>query len=136
MDPLQRLWLEVGFEALHNAGNTRSSLMSSATAVYIGLDNSDRAYVPTADAGPYQAAGSARSMIAGRTSYIFGLRGQGSVVDTACSSSLVALDYGASGLRRGRCEAALVGGVGLMLSEKSIVALCQATMLSPVCAKF
>merc|ERR1719487_1966690 len=66
-DPQQRLWLEVGFEALHNAGSTKVSLMGSETAVYVGVTTADWAHVRgRADAGPYQAIGASNSMIAGR----------------------------------------------------------------------
>ena len=41
IDPQQRLLLEHGYEALHGAALTRASLLGSATAVFVGLEQRD-----------------------------------------------------------------------------------------------
>ncbi|CAN0380853.1 unnamed protein product, partial [Discosporangium mesarthrocarpum] len=41
MDPQQRIMLEVGYEALHRAGFTRTSLEGSPTGVFVGACGMD-----------------------------------------------------------------------------------------------
>ena len=82
-------------------------------------------------AGPYAATGNVACMAANRVSYTFDLRGPSLTVDTACSSSLVAIHQACAAIRAGEIDAALAGGVNLMLSPLTTVALCQSGALSP-----
>ena len=41
MDPQQRFVLELGYEALHGASLPRAKLLESATAVFIGVMNTE-----------------------------------------------------------------------------------------------
>jgi len=66
----------------------------------------------------------------GRLSYFYDLRGPCLTLDTACSSSLVALDAAIKALRRRECDMALAGGVSLLLSPDSMVALCKVRALA------
>src|SRR5690606_29583161 len=52
-------------------------------------------------------------------------------LDTACSSSLVALHQACESLQRGECDAALAGGVNVILRPEMTVAMSKASMLSP-----
>merc|ERR1719271_1208236 len=54
---------------------------------------------------PWMATGVALSVVAGRLSYTYGLRGEAVSVDTACSASLVGLHLAGQGvrLRGGSC---------------------------------
>src|SRR5688572_7504391 len=45
MDPQQRVFLQVAWEALENAGQTRDNLEESATGVFLGIYNSDYAFL-------------------------------------------------------------------------------------------
>ena len=56
-----------------------------------------------------------RALLPNRISYFLGLHGPSFNVDTACSSSMFALDLAFSAIQNGECEAALVGGVNLLL---------------------
>ncbi|MFV2013758.1 MULTISPECIES: beta-ketoacyl synthase N-terminal-like domain-containing protein, partial [unclassified Micromonospora] len=72
MDPQQRLFLEVSWEALRRAGVEPASLAGSRTGVYAGVMYHD--YGPT---------GSAGSVVSGRVAYHLGLEGPAVSVDTA-----------------------------------------------------
>jgi acyl transferase domain-containing protein/acyl carrier protein len=79
----------------------------------------------------YTATGNALSVAAGRLSYSLGWQGPSLVVDTACSSSLVAVHLACQSLRARECRLALAGGVYLMLSPQTAIALSQLRALSP-----
>ncbi|SNS94744.1 MULTISPECIES: type I polyketide synthase [unclassified Azospirillum] len=124
MDPQQRLMLEVAWEALEAAGQTRVSLAGSRTGVFVGAYNheySARTFDRLEEIQPFSGTGVALNAIAGRISYLWDLHGPALVVDTACSSSLVALHLAAQSLERGECDMALVGGVNVLLSPMSLV---------------
>ncbi len=135
MDPQQRLLLEVCWEALEHAGIAPDSLRGAAAGVFVGVCNSDH-YLRVIDRGPgaidaYLASGNAPSVIAGRVSYVLGLQGPALAVDTACSSSLIALHAACQSLRAGQTRVALAGGVNVMCSPHTMIALSKAHMLAP-----
>ena len=129
LDPQQRLLLEVAWEALENAGVPPDSLLESVTGVYVGMMTNDYAHLQISQGitalDTYMATGTAWDMAAGRLSYILGLQGPSMAVATACSSSLVSIHLACKALRAGECALALAGGVSLMLSPNSSVAMCQ-----------
>jgi acyl transferase domain-containing protein len=135
MDPQQRLLLEVAWEALEHAGLAPDRLAGSAAGVYIGVCNGDyyqRVLARGADAiDAYIASGSAHSVAAGRISYVLGLQGPSLAIDTACSSSLLALHLACRSLRSGETRIALAGGVNLMCSPETTIALSKALRNSP-----
>lgn len=136
MDPQQRLLLETSWEALERSGRAPGGLAGSRTGVFVGLCFSEypatpvRAAHPTA-IGAYSVIGSAPSVAAGRLAYVLGLQGPAMTLDTACSSSLVALQAAWDGLRAGRCDLALVGGVNLQLAPETTIGFCRLAALSP-----
>ncbi|MGW4367102.1 beta-ketoacyl synthase N-terminal-like domain-containing protein [Nocardia takedensis] len=136
MDPQHRLMLEVAWEALEHAGIAPDSLRGSATGVFVGMSAGDYARVALAEGGlagvdAYAATGNASNFGANRLSYALGLQGPSVVVDTACSSSLVALHLGCASIRSGESEVVLVGGVNVMVSPATTIALSKGRMLSP-----
>lgn len=134
MDPQQRLLLELAWESLENAAIAPDSLMGSRTGVYIGLGNVDygRATFPNQTLiDPYFATGACASVAAGRISYTLGVTGPAVTIDTACSSSLVALHMACQALRLGECEAALAGGVNLILTPEMNISFSKGRMMAP-----
>ncbi|MGV9970169.1 SDR family NAD(P)-dependent oxidoreductase [Nocardia beijingensis] len=136
MDPQQRLLLETSWEALERSGRAPGTLAGSRTGVFVGLCFSEYPATPTRAADPtaigaYSVIGSAPSVAAGRLAYVLGLQGPAMTLDTACSSSLVALQAAADGLRAGRCDLALVGGVNLQLAPETTIGFCRLASLSP-----
>ncbi|RPF40441.1 acyl transferase domain-containing protein [Streptomyces sp. Ag109_G2-6] len=134
MDPQQRIFLEVAWEAWEDAGLTREAVQGSNTGVFVGANSSD--YLQMQFQRPqgidtYTSAGGANSLIPNRLSYLFDLRGPSLVVDTACSSSLVALHLAAQSLRGQECETAVVGGLNLVLSPMPMVGFAKIGALAP-----
>ena len=136
MDPQQRLLLEVAWHALEDAAIAPSSLHGSKTGIYLGMTNGDYAQLQMNAQDPalldvHYASGAAHSIASGRLSYLLGLKGPSLTVDTACSSSLVAIHLACQALRSGECSMAIAGGVNIILSPETTVALSQAHMLAP-----
>jgi acyl transferase domain-containing protein/acyl carrier protein len=136
MDPQQRLFLEVCWEALQRAAYVPEQLSGSKVAVIAGGTTTDFGRLITrfgdcSNVDAHFASGNVLNAIAGRVSYLLGLRGPALAVDSACSSSLVAVHLACQGLRAGEFDMALAGGVNLILTPEPSVALCQARMLSP-----
>ncbi len=134
MDPQQRMLLEVSWEALENACVRAESLNGSPTGVFVGVSTNDYAMLLSLydekafDA--YSGTGVARSIAAGRLSYILGLKGPNLSIDTACSSSAVAIHQACQSLRQGECRMALAGGVNAILVPQITITLSQARMLA------
>lgn len=136
MDPQQRLVLEVTWEALENAGLTRSDLAGSPTGVYVGVHSLSADYTLTQYASRdaidiYTGTGTAHNVIGGRLAYLFDLRGPTMTVDTACSSSLVAVHLACQSLRSGESRMAIVAGVNLILTPESTILASKMHMLAP-----
>ncbi|MCP4347107.1 MAG: SDR family NAD(P)-dependent oxidoreductase [Desulfobacterales bacterium] len=136
MDPQQRILLEVAWEALENAGQSREKLAGSQTGVFIGVTTTDYAKLLAEGVDPdkidaYFTTGNVLNSMSGRLSYILGLQGPSIAIDTACSSSLVAVHLACQSLRTGESDLALAGGVNLVLAPDGTLALCRARMLAP-----
>lgn len=69
-------------------------------------------------------------MFPNRISYTFDFKGPSFAVDTACSSSLYAMYQAVAAIRDGLCDAAIVGGVNLILRPALSLALVRHGMLS------
>ncbi|BCJ50273.1 hypothetical protein Asp14428_17480 [Actinoplanes sp. NBRC 14428] len=111
MDPQQRLLLHTAAAAVQDAGLTMEQLAGSRTAVVVGQRTAEywdllRA-AETLDI--YANVGTSRSVLSGRLSFFFDLRGPSTSVDTACSSSLVAVHQACATLRAGEATLALAG---------------------------
>jgi len=131
MDPQQRILLEVGWEALEQAGITADD-GPDEVGVFVGIMHHDysQLMLSTAAAGAHTGSGSGMSVAAGRIAHAFGFHGPAIAMDTACSSSLVALHLGVRSLRARECDAALVAGVNLILSPMTTIVECQMRMLA------
>lgn len=136
MDPQQRLLLEVAWEAMENAGRPADQMAGSKTGVFIGIGATDysKVAVPYDDyyerIDAHMGTGNALSIAANRVSYIFDLHGPSAAVDTACSSSSLAIHFAVESLRRGESDAALAGGVNMILTPETTIAFSKARMLS------
>lgn len=123
MDPYHRLMLQVFMESVEDAGYHRGQLQGRKIGVFVGNDHTHRyltsylSFLPEKDFNVL--IGSWTGVLASRLSYTLNLKGPAIVIDTACSSSLVAIDSAIKSMMYGDCEAALVGGVNLILYPDS-----------------
>jgi len=135
MDPQQRLVLETSYHALENAGISMESVAGSHTGVYIGTSSRDFESILTSDAeqpSKYIGTGIGTSLIPNRVSWFFDFRGPSLAIDTGCSGSLVALHQACEAIKAGDVDAALVGGVSLIISpDVSLVHLSNMGFFSP-----
>ena len=134
IDPQQRLMMELSWEALEDAGLPPPSLKDTRTGVFFGAMWMDytRLAGATADRiGVHTATGQDLSIVPARVSYTLGLLGPSVAVNTACSSSLVALHLARHSLLRGESNLALAGGVNLVLSPESTIAMSKFGAMAP-----
>ncbi|MEU5684058.1 hypothetical protein DEJ48_13470 [Streptomyces venezuelae] len=135
MDPQQRLMLEIGWEAIEDAGLHASDLADRRTGVFVGAIGDDYATLlrrrGAAAVTHHTLTGLNRGMIANRLSYLLGARGPSMVIDTGQSSSLVAVHTACQSLRAGECETALAGGLHLNLAFDSTLSVARFGGLSP-----
>ena len=111
MDPQQRMFLELTWEALERAGIDPTTLRGSATGVFAGLMTQGYGMFSAKPVEGFRLTGQLSSVASGRVAYVLGLEGPAVSVDTACSTSLVTLHMAAQSLRSGESDLALAGGV-------------------------
>src|SRR5690606_32142470 len=126
IDPQQRVVLETVWRTLEDGGAEPTTLRGRRIGVYMGaswhdfeIGGKEGGAPPT----PHGLVGSALDVIAARVSYTLGLTGRSMTVETGCSSALVALDLAVRAIRTGDIEAAVVGGVNLLLAPDVSIGL-------------
>ncbi|MFF8446584.1 thioester reductase domain-containing protein [Streptomyces leeuwenhoekii] len=123
IDPQQRLFLEVCWEALERSGHPPHDETGPRIGVFAGTSHSSyAAMLQYARARAEGAAalgdltlqlGGSADFMAARVAYKLGLRGPSVAVQTACSSSLTAVHYAVISLLAEECDIAMAGGTGL-----------------------
>lgn len=134
MDPQQRMLMEVASDALQDAGLLPEQLAERPVGVFVGVSGHDHllaASTNLADVDAWTNSGASAAMLANRISYYFDLSGPSMAIDTACSSSLVALHEAVTSIQSGECEAALVGGVNVLLSPAGGLSFSRAGVMAP-----
>ncbi|KAH3845662.1 hypothetical protein DPMN_087944 [Dreissena polymorpha] len=113
MAPEQRIFLEVASETLAQ-GTDISKINGSNIGVF--LSQTEIGYARLNHNGEATAiSGLMPGMIATRVAYHYNLKGPTMLVDTACSSGISALKAACSSIETGECDAALVGGMNIVL---------------------
>jgi acyl transferase domain-containing protein len=136
IDPQHRLLLRTAWAAMEDTGVPRDRWEGSRTGVFTGILGMDYTLLHAktagpAGVGPYYASGKEASFGAGRIAYTFGLHGPCMMLNSACSSSLLAVHLASQALRAGECDAALAGGVNLMLAPELSIFMSRIEALSP-----
>ncbi|MEX2567685.1 MAG: SDR family NAD(P)-dependent oxidoreductase [Cyclobacteriaceae bacterium] len=134
IDPQERLFLEVVWEMLEDAGYTRASVAAQSNKVGVFVGALWQPYInlgieETLKGNIVGPSGLLYS-IPNRVSYFFDWVGPSLAIDTACSSSLTALHYACESLRQQDCDSAVVGGVNLSLTLSKYLFLSQNGFLS------
>ncbi|VDN04646.1 unnamed protein product [Thelazia callipaeda] len=130
MDPQQRILLELTQKTLQKAGLQK---LHHNTGVFIGVSSNDfaqKAFRELPEDCSYLTTGTNQSVLAGRIAHWLNLTGPCLVIDTACSSFFSALTIAYDNIKLGRCCAALVGAVNIILNSKTTSVLDSAKMLS------
>ncbi|KAI1751035.1 hypothetical protein F4782DRAFT_201506 [Xylaria castorea] len=134
LDPQQRKMLEVSYECLVSAGVTLESIAGSNTAVFVGSFTSDYQQMSIRDPDfrhNYAATGVDPGIISNRIGNVFNLNGPSFTINTACSSSIYALHNACHALRNRDCDAAIVGGVNLIMTVDQHMNTAKLGILSP-----
>ncbi len=120
LDPQQRLFLEVVWEALENAG-FRDGEHNNTTGLFAGsglshyLMNHLRERFTYDEAGFETLIGNDKDYLCTRVAYKLNLGGPAVNIQTACSSSLVAVHAACQSLIGYECDLAVAGGVTVRL---------------------
>ncbi|WP_289661659.1 polyketide synthase [Flavobacterium panacagri] len=117
MDPQIRIFLEISYEALEQAGHL-PKFYKGSIGVYSGCEinsyyennifNNTELKSSIGDLQIYTVNG--KDFIAPRTSYHLNLKGPSVSVHSACSTSLLAVAEAVKAIRTGMCDIALAGG--------------------------
>ena len=118
MDPQERLFMESVWECLENAGYTAEGLINtcSRVGVFVGAMWNDYQNQSSGsrEKGQGVQASSLHSSIANRVSFFFNFTGPSIALNTSCSSAMTAIHFACESIKRGECDAAIVGGVNLI----------------------
>ncbi|NWJ72075.1 acyltransferase domain-containing protein [Pseudonocardia sp. ICBG1122] len=133
-DPVVRLGLELAWEAVEDARYDASALAGHTIDVIVGAAPSGyealrrRAGADLND--HYAALGSSGALVANRISQLLDVRGLSLCADTGQSSSLVGLVMACDRLVAGLADAAIVGGVNLIVDPATGLPLANLGVLS------
>lgn len=126
LDPQERLFLEVAYEAVEDAGYHPEILARDDASRNIGVFVGAVWAMYQMLGVEEKIAGNERNptsffwSIANRVSYWMNLTGPSMTLDTACSSSLTAIKLACDAIRNGECSGAIVGGVNLDLHQSKL----------------
>lgn len=134
MDPQQRLAMESVRKTVESAGYRMADLVGARMGLFMGVATMDYSNVLQeigTQIDAYTSTGASHSMLVNRISFANDWSGPSEPIDTACSSSLVAIHRACEAISSGSCDAAIAGGVNLIVSPLLHAAFSRAGMLSP-----
>ena len=127
MDPRQRLLLEEMWKALEDAGYSPESAKNERIGVFVGAEETDYRTLLSEEIG---IVSNHNAALSARLAYYLDLKGTNFTINTACSSSLMAFHQAVISIMAGDCDAAVVGGVNLLVKPDSYLAMEASGMLS------
>jgi polyketide synthase PksN len=133
IDPQERLFLQIAWEAVEDAGYTNETLkrnpytgeQDGKVGVYVGVMYQEYQLYgveETAKGNPTTLRGSSSS-IANRVSYVFDIHGPSLSLDTMCSSSSTAIHLACKAIQEGEINMAIAGGVNLSVHPNKYLML-------------
>ncbi|KIW53821.1 hypothetical protein PV05_06233 [Exophiala xenobiotica] len=133
-DPMQRLMLATGYEAMEMAGivpDRTPSTKKDRIGTFYGQTSDDWREVNAAqDIDTYFISGGVRAFGPGRINYFFKFSGPSFSVDTACSSSFAAINVAITSLRANECDTAFTGGANVLTNSDIFSGLSRGHFLS------
>ena len=126
MDPQQRVFLEISWEALEHSGHVPGKYEGTIgvfsgcrlNTYYINNVISNRELIE--HAGPFQVGTvNDKDYIASRTAYALDLKGPAVNVQSGCSTSLLAIAEAVESIRSGYCDVALAGSASMLVPVNS-----------------
>ncbi|EXJ93814.1 hypothetical protein A1O1_02207 [Capronia coronata CBS 617.96] len=133
-DPMQRLMLTTGYEAMEMAGivpGRTPSTKHDRIGTFYGQTSDDWREVNAAqDIDTYFISGGVRAFGPGRINYFFKFSGPSFSVDTACSSSFAAMNVAITSLRANECDTAFTGGANVLTNSDIFSGLSRGHFLS------
>ncbi|OAP61532.1 hypothetical protein AYL99_03735 [Fonsecaea erecta] len=133
-DPMQRLMLATGYEAMEMAGivpGRTPSTKHDRIGTFYGQTSDDWREVNAAqDIDTYFISGGVRAFGPGRINYFFKFSGPSFSVDTACSSSFAAMNVAITSLRANECDTAFTGGANVLTNSDIFSGLSRGHFLS------
>ncbi|GGB16678.1 polyketide synthase [Puia dinghuensis] len=139
MDPQQRIFLEIAWEALEKTGYLPDTdRFSGSIGVFAGSGNNSyylNNVIPNKElvdrVGGFQVMTyNEKDYVASRTAYILDLKGPAVSVHSGCSTSLLAVAQAMDSLRKGYCDIALAGGASVTAPIRSGHVYQEGAMLS------
>ncbi|HEX2080625.1 MAG TPA: thioester reductase domain-containing protein [Longimicrobium sp.] len=138
MDPQQRLFLEVCWEAMEDAGHDPAAFAGAAGVFggvfmnkYLAANLLTNEAFLRSPAAAFARNFNDKDFLATRVAWLLDLRGPAVTVQTACSTSLVATHLAVQSLLSYDCDLALVGGVALNVPLKSGYPVMEGGLFAP-----
>ncbi|MEJ2417766.1 MAG: beta-ketoacyl synthase N-terminal-like domain-containing protein [Exilibacterium sp.] len=137
LDPQERLFMQIAWETLEDAGYTPESLVemdpSRRVGVYVAAvwQLYQMLGAEQTEIGNLQTPNSLLWSIANRVSSFMNFSGPSMAVDTACSGSLASIYLACQAIQNGECSAAIAGGVNLDLHDSKWLLTRASGFLSP-----
>ncbi|HEX8090494.1 MAG TPA: polyketide synthase, partial [Blastocatellia bacterium] len=137
-DPQHRIFLEIAWEALEDAGYDSERYRHRA-GVFAGMSESSylinnllpNSALIESVGGLQVSIGNDRDFLSTQVSYRLNLRGPSFTVQTACSTSLVAIHLACQSLLNGECDMAMAGGVSVRVPQRQGYFYQEGGILSP-----
>lgn len=130
VDPSIRLMLQIVEEVMRDAGYDKKELWGKKVSLFAGARMGQYG-TRIKDCTKNGIIGAAQNFITAYASHVFNFKGTSIMLDTACSSAMVGLHLACQNLLNHESEISIVGGVDILLDEKTYLVLSEAQALSP-----
>ncbi|XP_052738819.1 fatty acid synthase-like [Bicyclus anynana] len=123
-DPMARKLMEQAYQAIYDAGVCLNDLFGKKVGIFVGngVSETDKIHIYfQGDRTGTGIPGCSKSMFANRISYWLNAKGPSLAIDSGSCSSIQALEQACLAIKRGDCEAAIVGGSNLCLHPQSSI---------------
>ncbi|MEQ1508461.1 MAG: polyketide synthase, partial [Myxococcota bacterium] len=138
LDPQQRVFLEVAWHALDDAGidpgrppGPIGVFAGATTSTYLLLNLGSHPELLRGPEGLSAFVANAADSLATRVAYELDLHGPAMAVQSACSTSLLAVHLACQSLLNDECDVALAGGVSINLAHRAGYRHVPGSILSP-----